>query len=116
MFAYWALGSSKNIDDSDIYDKDIDSDISESESAEGSSCFLGSKEYSSDEDDLDFDIINQSNKKQQHGKKLVNSKSWSNENECKEIDIQVEYNSWDLYLKCVVYILKDCKFENCLLF
>ncbi|CAG8676570.1 41468_t:CDS:2 [Gigaspora margarita] len=158
-FAYWAPGSSKNIDNSDINDEDIDSNISESESAEGSPCFLDSEEYSIDEDDLDFDIINesmhdfcclqdmtagetnkdintdkmssdirfhyhtilgrfrrlkiaQSNKRQQHGKKSVNSKSWSNENECKEMDIQVEYNSWDPYLERVVYILKDCKFEK----
>ncbi|KAF0470659.1 hypothetical protein F8M41_025305 [Gigaspora margarita] len=79
-FAYWAPGSSKNIDNSNINDEDIDSDISEIRVLKK---------------------IAQSNKRQQHGKKSVNSKSWSNENECKKMDIQVEYNSWDPYLERV---------------
>ncbi|CAG8735621.1 16749_t:CDS:2, partial [Dentiscutata erythropus] len=57
--------------------------------------------------------IAQSDKRRQHEKKSSSSNSWDNEDGCKEeMDIQVEYNSWDPYLERVVYILKDCKFER----
>ncbi|CAG8610637.1 2689_t:CDS:2 [Dentiscutata heterogama] len=85
MFVSGAPKSSENIDNSDINDKEIDSNISESKSAEA----------------------------QQHEKKSASSKSWNNESECKEMDIQVEYNnSWEQYVDRVVYIIKDCKFEK----
>ncbi|CAG8819120.1 3364_t:CDS:2, partial [Gigaspora margarita] len=84
--AYGVPSSFENIDNSDI-NKEIDSDISESESAKV-----------------------QSDKRRQYKKKSASSKLWNNEYGCKEIDIQVEYNSWDPYLERVVYILKDYKF------
>ncbi|CAG8528363.1 11430_t:CDS:2 [Dentiscutata erythropus] len=106
-FAYGAPSSSENVDNSDINDVEIDSDISESENAEDSvnpyvrvnGRFLV---------DFRWLKIAKSDKRQQE-KKSVSSKSWNNKN---EMDIQVEYNSWDPYLERVVYILKDYKFEN----
>ncbi|CAG8813596.1 12378_t:CDS:2, partial [Dentiscutata erythropus] len=96
--------SSENVDNSDI-NKEIDSDISESESAEGIILQLTLIKIKTSEN-LSWLIIY----KRQHEKKSASSKLWNNENGCKKMDVQVEYNSWDPYLERVVYILKDYKF------
>ncbi|CAG8484726.1 11762_t:CDS:2 [Gigaspora margarita] len=83
-FAYGTPSSSENVDNYEIIEE-IDSEISESESAK-----VNSRVF------IDF----------RHLKIAQNDKR-------QEPDIQVEYNnSWDPYLECVVYILKDHKFEK----
>ncbi|CAG8501066.1 4284_t:CDS:2, partial [Gigaspora margarita] len=94
-FPYGVPSSSENVDNSDI-NKEIDSDISESESAEDNPYLrLNSRVL------VDFRHLKiaQSDKRRLHEKKSASSKLWNNENGCKEMDIQVEYNSWDPYLE-----------------
>ncbi|CAG8656444.1 45806_t:CDS:2, partial [Gigaspora margarita] len=94
-FAYGVPSSSENVDNSDI-NKEIDSDISESESAEDNPYVRVNSRVLVDFRHLK---IAQSDKRRQHEKKSASSKLWNNENGCKEMDIQVEYNSWDPYLE-----------------
>ncbi|CAG8504957.1 4862_t:CDS:10 [Racocetra persica] len=73
-----------NIDNSDI-NEEIDSNITESESTEDNPYIRINGRFL-----VDFRHLKIA---QQHEKKSASSKSWNNESEYKEMDIQVEYNN-----------------------
>ncbi|CAG8565820.1 12305_t:CDS:2, partial [Dentiscutata heterogama] len=69
----------------------IDSDISESEKVLKIPLSLDNPYVRVNSRFSTFE--NSSYKRRQHEKKSATSKLWNNENRCKEMDIQVEYNS-----------------------